>query len=402
MKDKFHSTMSLIWKVSVIWWILIVSSAFCTCSESEMSRANGIQSSQVPPFESPPSTFEAGKETLEMFKSQAEDNPCWRNAVSRIETSCKDLNDTELSYLALDFTNCHLEKSGRKTYDCSTAEGMTLQRLKECTKDMDDTAFATFTTFFAHTSNICFFLLSRAWQERTENTITELSRTSEHVVEQLQESVAKQLLILKHQNTSLKNQKEIMQNEIHLKESLHNSSESVKEAFEDMKRSASEQKALFSKTFGEVFSVLEGIKELQLTILGKWITWQSLGFHFLVVCICYLLTSIPETARARFALFIGEVTLIFVELSITIVGISADDLYTWLWRCRLIFISLSVFILVRVIIYTKITDYDALLLKIQEVIKSEMKKVQDQLIQTIQAGEKGRKEKRTEEEQHTK
>ena len=396
--------MSLIWKVSVICWILIVSGAFCTCTESEMSRANGIQSSQIPPFESPPSTFEAGKETFEMFKSQAEHNPCWRNAVSKIETSCKDLNDTEQSYLALDFTNCHLEKSGRKTYDCSTPEGMTLQQLKECTKDMDDTAFVTFTTFFAHTSNICFFLLSRAWQERTENTITELSRTSEHVVGQLQESVAKQLLMLKRQNTSLKNQKEIMQNEIHLKESLHNSSEGVKEAFEDMKRSASQQKALFSETFGDIFSVLKGIRELQLTFLGELITWQSRGFFLAGMFVSYFLTSTPQTALARLPLFGGLIALYFVEKMVIWYSMedSTDVLYARLWVCRYIFIFISALTPVGFFVYhlkyTKIIDRDKLLMKMEEVIK----KLDEGSTRPIQAGEKGRKEKRTEEEQQTK
>lgn len=275
-----------------------------------------------PPFQIPTSErFKVGKETLETYKTHAQQSPCWKNAVSKIETSCKDLRDIEQSFLAIAFTNCHLEKSGRATYPCERSKGTTV---KECTKDMDDSTFSTYTTFFTHTSNMCFFLSSQAWQERTENTITELSRTSEDVANQLEESVEKQRLVLKHQNLSLENQKKIIQSEMHLTKTLQTSTSRAKAAFEDMHQSANEQRALFSETFDGIFKRVESIRQLQSMLLGEFISLQSLAFHVVAVCVCYFFTSAPRTAGARLALFFGLTGLIAVERLVTSWSIGDD------------------------------------------------------------------------------
>jgi hypothetical protein len=252
--------------------------------------------------------YKAGETSLQDFQTNARNSDCWKKAIANLEVGCKKLTDIEQSYLAVDFTNCHLKKSGKKTYNCSRDKS-----IEECTRDMEDLAFTAYTTFFTHTTNICFYLQSQAWQERTENTVSKLSRTSEEVAGQLENSIKNQLLVLKHQNHSLQNQKQIIGHEQKLSMTLKSSTSEARHAFDEMKTKANEQRAIFTDTFEGIFKSVESIKQLQAMILGEFITLQSLAFHFVAVCVCYFFTSSPRTANARIGLFIGLGVLIAIE-----------------------------------------------------------------------------------------
>ena len=60
--------------------------------------------------------------------------------------------------MALSFANCHLEKAGFETFQCSDEQNLTecLQKIKG-----DVVAFNAYTEFFTHTQDICFFLQSQ-------------------------------------------------------------------------------------------------------------------------------------------------------------------------------------------------------------------------------------------------
>ena len=64
--------------------------------------------------------IEAGKAQFDEFRINAEKSDCWKEAVQGIETRCRNLGVEEQSYLAIDFTNCHVSQSGRKTYPLGT------------------------------------------------------------------------------------------------------------------------------------------------------------------------------------------------------------------------------------------------------------------------------------------
>ena len=49
--------------------------------------------------------IEAGKSKLDELMTKAKSSDCWKKAVEGIEKRCKNLGDTEQSYLAIDFTN---------------------------------------------------------------------------------------------------------------------------------------------------------------------------------------------------------------------------------------------------------------------------------------------------------
>lgn len=82
--------------------------------------------------------------------------------------------------LAVAFANCHLEASGKATYQCEPSH-----TVQQCTSGMSDVAFTTYTEFFTHADNLCHFLQSEMWQERTEQTVNALASTSAVVADQL-------------------------------------------------------------------------------------------------------------------------------------------------------------------------------------------------------------------------
>ena len=241
-----------------------------------------------------------GEQEFQKIRSRADHNRCWEEAISRLRDGCKHLNDVEQSRLAIAFANCHFEKSGLKKYPCGENDS-----IEECTKDMTESvlAFNTYTEFYTHTSDICFYLQSKIWQQKTEDTISKLSSTSNVVADQLQASLINQKQVLEGQKSSLSNQGEILQNEAYLKSALKTSAESAKEAFLDMKKATAQQKAVLMETFDSLFKGVERITKLQSMLLGEFMTLHALGFYLVSVLLCYIITSAPRTAAARLWLF---------------------------------------------------------------------------------------------------
>jgi hypothetical protein len=124
-----------------------------------------------------PSRLAAGKTQLDVLLSSgsgpAQGTTCWRNAVDGLEDGCKGLNDERQSRLAVAFTNCHLAKSGLRTYACVESDP-----IHKCTADMatehNGMPFGVYTTFYTHAESMCFYLQSAAFQERTELAVSSL------------------------------------------------------------------------------------------------------------------------------------------------------------------------------------------------------------------------------------
>ncbi len=91
---------------------------------------------------------------------------CWKNALKELEEGCKHLTDDLQRWLALQFTNCFLEKAGQTTYPCENNDDISV-----CLSQMNNNGFTAFTNFFTHTQSMCYFLQTQVWQEETENTV---------------------------------------------------------------------------------------------------------------------------------------------------------------------------------------------------------------------------------------
>ena len=173
--------------------------------------------------------WETGKEKYEEMIKQS--SSCWINALSSLNSTCKCINDVEQSRLALVFANCHLERSGREMYPCPPDSS-----IEECTNGerMTDTAFHVYTEFFAHTSNMCYFLQSHVWQEETENIVNHLSHTSETTVEKLEEAIQYHCLMEEKQTRALENQDKIISRYQQIAQSLETARSDMDAAFKDM------------------------------------------------------------------------------------------------------------------------------------------------------------------------
>ena len=91
---------------------------------------------------------------------------CWKEALNKLESGCKQLTEETQGRLSVHFTNCFLATSGEKTYSCDSSTP-----LSECIKQMDLKAFTSYVSHHAQTRSICQFLQMVNWQEATENTV---------------------------------------------------------------------------------------------------------------------------------------------------------------------------------------------------------------------------------------
>ena len=255
---------------------------------------------------------EKGKSGLEYLEKghRSSHNPCWEKAVSKLKTSCKDMSDVEQSFLALDFSNCHLQKSGLKTYTCDDTSDF-----QKCTQKMgsDIIAFNAYTEFFTHVTDACYYLQSEIWRQQTEETISQLGKTSEDTLTRLKLSVEQQQEVLTGQEESIKNQREILLNEKILKDSLLSSAESAKTVFAEVREHAHQQKTMFTETFDNIFQSVDRLANIQTMLLGEFIGLQSVAFYFVATVVCYLFTSTPRTTAGRLPLFVALSVLIIAE-----------------------------------------------------------------------------------------
>jgi hypothetical protein len=253
-------------------------------------------------------TYEDGRKQYEVIQHNAElpnYGQCWKDVVIFTQTGCQRLTDDMQGRLALAYLNCFLELQGRMKYDCNQA-----QTLEECTRDMRDADRSSFTTFFTHTQNICYFLRSQVWNEITENTIAELAQSSSQVASQLHESSQIQAEMIKQQNESLGNQKILIQNAANLTKTLSSSSEEINRLFQTFKEVTQEQHHLIS----DVFEQLTSLKQ---TVLGEFSGFYSILYYFFSVLVCYLLTATTRTSAARFWLFSIVTASVFCEYLVT-------------------------------------------------------------------------------------
>ena len=145
------------------------------------------------------SRAQRGQTQLQVLKEEAKAHgatgtalaSCWATAVSKLELGCRGMDDVKHSRLAVDFTNCHLGKSGLETFPCSG--DMSVQA---CTKPMaadSGLAFQVYTQFYTHTESICFYLQSQAFQDSTELAVNALhagARDTAHRLQTLQQQAA--------------------------------------------------------------------------------------------------------------------------------------------------------------------------------------------------------------------
>ena len=249
-----------------------------------------------------------GENALRKIESQASSSLCWKEALSHLNSTCKSLTDIDASRLAVAFANCHLQKSGRKTYPCS--QEMTI---KECTSDMDSDAFQTYTHFFTHTGHICYFLQNELWQERTEGTIGRLSDTSSEAVEKLELALDYHRKMEQKQILTLSNQEAILDQDRKIAESLEETRQEMGESFNEMNELANRQKLLLSEMFGTLQQSVDIIRNLMSLLLIKFVGFET----FVTFVIAWLvIIFLPQFGYSRLKLHLVLFTNLCLEIVI--------------------------------------------------------------------------------------
>ena len=248
-----------------------------------------------------------GEAQLKEMERKAGDSPCWKDAMSRLNSTCKLMTDIEQSRLAVAFANCHLDKSGRQTYPCTSS-----MTIKECTIDMDHDAFQTYTHFFTNTGHICYFLQNEIWQERTEGLIGKLSDTSTETVEKLEQALEYHEIMDEKQTVALSNQEVILEQDRKIATSLDQTRQSMDRAFSDMTEMAERQKILLSEMFGSLQSSVDSVRFLMSLLLVEFIGYET----FAAFVVSWLvIIFLPQFSYSRFKLHI----VLFTNLALEIV-----------------------------------------------------------------------------------
>lgn len=116
--------------------------------------------------------------------SQSVHSLCWKRAVENLVEGCKAMDDAERSKFAMQLANCHMERSGLPVHPCTND-----MQLIECTRPITNNpiAFNAYTEFLLHSENICYFVQSVYFQEKTERTISALAFTATATLESMED-----------------------------------------------------------------------------------------------------------------------------------------------------------------------------------------------------------------------
>ena len=248
-----------------------------------------------------------GEHKFQELQEKTVSSSCWKEAVARLNTTCKKIIDVEQSRLAVSFANCHLAKSGRQVYPCS--DTMTI---RECTGDMDTVAFQTYTEFFTHTGHICYFLQNEIWQDRTDRTIFKLSEASEEAVKKLEESLEYHREMEVKQNQALDNQAAIIDQDRRIASSLDDTRRSMDRHFDDVNEMARKQKLLLADMFGTLQDSIESVRYLMSLFLIEFVGYETFAV-FVVASLVILF--LPRFGYSRFKVYL----LLFGELVVEVV-----------------------------------------------------------------------------------
>ncbi|XP_075691347.1 uncharacterized protein LOC142659274 isoform X2 [Rhinoderma darwinii] len=291
--------------------------------------------------------IEKGRAQLQLLQNFAQHpryGDCWRRALQRVDVGCKQLNEEEQSRIAIAFTHCHLERSGRDFPVCTERS-----TVRDCTHTMDSVAFNTYTEFFTHAHSICYYLQNELWQEKTQDIILRLTVNSDSVAKQLEATNMMAEEMMQVQNATLQSQEEILRNGHLLKKTLQESTIGVRQAFEEMQQSASEQRLLFSEIFNR-------ITYLHQFVVGESNTLYSFLYNLMGCGAAFLVTSTQRTACARLGLFGLVAANVYTErmiCSYILGGVQpsydqTENVTFWIGIARKISIALGLLVLLYV------------------------------------------------------
>ena len=249
-----------------------------------------------------------GQMKLREFQRKTEVSDCWGQAVMQLNSTCRLLGDLEQSRLAVAFSNCHLEKSGRPTHTCYAS-----MTIRQCTGNMDAVAFQTYTEFFTHTSHICYFLQSQLWQRHTHSTISRLSEASSQSVEKLELALDYHQMLEKKQDQTLQRQENILEHDRAMARTLKETRDNMEAAFRSMEQMATKQQDLLAEVYGALKTSIDHLRYMLSLCLVQLIGYETLG---MAIGTWLAILFLPRVGHSRFKLYL----LLGAELTVEVVA----------------------------------------------------------------------------------
>ncbi|XP_064487394.1 uncharacterized protein LOC135399598 [Ornithodoros turicata] len=247
----------------------------------------------VASYASPDSIAEGQRRYEELVSQAPRYGPCWRQAIENLEVGCKHLTDEIQTRLALEFTNCLLEKTGGTKYYCPKSV-----RFADCDdmKELERKHFPTFTSFFTHTQVICLFLQEQIWQERTEMNLASLSETSKKTTEVMLKAERVQEDLLRLQQTTATTQRDL----------IHKLNSEFDRSRQEVASWARQQEQVWRQTIRQV-------TQLHDFFVNLFSTMYAYGYYVGMLAVSFVLTATKRSAKARYWLFLLFTVNFFVE-----------------------------------------------------------------------------------------
>lgn len=267
---------------------------------------------------------DAGRRQLEeLLQEGSPQRSCWAQAVENLKAGCRSMDDTERSRLAVQFTNCHLQKSGLWTYPCTDA-----MDVAACTAPMVESpsglAYSTYTLFYSHAESMCFYLQSAAFQEATELAVQRLHLGAHQAAQHLMhlrskaaEMVSATASIISEQQVAAEMAASLLHGQQLAASELEALQRSQVEAFarsehmvtllstqslQAMSELKQETEVLSSKQRALLGGV-DQLISLQTAIFGDFMDLKTIIFYSCAVLLALALTSTNRSAAARLKIF---------------------------------------------------------------------------------------------------
>ncbi len=293
--------------------------------------------------------YQDGKEQYELISSYSQlpkYGDCWKNAIGNMKNGCKLLDDQIQTNLAIMFTYCLLKHLKYDLAECQTIDiDDTDEKANlECYEKLksDHNSFTTFTEFFTHTQNICFFLQNQIWNEKTLELVQESRRT--------------QVNLLQTVNKAVETQQKLIETNTYLQEIINSSALNVQNVLEEFNQQTKTQQMA-------IFHLFDRLQQIQSYILGEFTLFYSVIFYLFTIIVAYILTSTRRTQSARAGTFILLTSMLLTESIIVSMSKQSNDfdskfdlfgynfdlnynLYSYIWLCRKFYIYLSFLTLV--------------------------------------------------------
>lgn len=249
--------------------------------------------------------FDDGKTAYNTLKNR-QDNQCWREAFSALDSNCKNFKLQDKQRLALQLTHCHLKDASRPSTRCNQAKDV-----YGCLASIrDDTSFNSYTSFFISVDSICHFLEADIWQQQTEILIQDLDKVSKTSL-----GVHNQVLngngIILDQTVQINTLLANLQQEADASRSV------IDDLQQELQGHALASAAAHSNTRAqaeELMYAIDSLYRFASSIQTGWKTATATSYMLFSLNVAWLATTIPALSTARAWLFLLIVTSTIMEV----------------------------------------------------------------------------------------